>query len=239
MFPDIANRDWLWRQADMLLQRCPFVPSGEPFVLSPDKFDSLPIVQDRVQFLVKRFRLPFNSIAVYLHQDLKVAGKVVPGKVELSWKFDTTKIKFGHGHELSAVEPDGTYTIRDKFHPDGPKRFKINDRLPVLYTVSMYLNQTFLAKELMGAVVAHEMAHLYLDTHRIQSLKATHTIEMERTTDVAAFIMGLGEIYLRGCDTERHIPQNGQRYIQTRKLGYLLPDEMSFVHRYILDRVTN
>jgi hypothetical protein len=234
MFPDIANRDWLCRQADLLLQRCPFVPSGEPFVLSADKFDSLPIVQDRVQFLVKRFRLPFNSIAVYLHQDMKE-----PGKVLLTGKFDTTKIKLGHGHELSSVEPDGTYTIRDKFHPDGPKRFKINERLPVLYTVSMYLNQTFLAKELMGAVVAHEMAHLYLDTHRIQSLKATHTIEMERTTDVAAFVMGLGEIYLRGCETERHTWQNGQRYIQTRKLGYLSPDEMSFVHMYILDRVTN
>jgi hypothetical protein len=91
----------------------------------------------------------------------------------------------------------------------------------------------------MGAVVAHEMAHLYLDTHRIQSLTATHTIEMERTTDVAAFIMGLGEIYLRGCNTERHIWQKGQRYIQTRNLGYLSPAEMSFVHRYVVDRVTN
>jgi hypothetical protein len=226
----LTSKDWLCRQADMLLRRCPFVPQGEPFVLAPNRFDNH-IVQDRVRLLIKRYKLPFDSINVFLHANMREPGKAVH-----TVTYDQSKVKLGYGQELLSVDFGGTYTIRDKLHPGGPKRIKVAEQLPPVRSVSMYLNQAYLANELMGAIVAHEMAHLYLDAHGVQKLNATHTTEMERTTDVAAFVMGLGELYLRGCNLEKGIWQ-GSQYCTVNHLGYLSFSEMSFVHQYVLDQL--
>jgi hypothetical protein len=223
-----ANEDWLREQTDMLLQRCPFVPAkDEPFILAPNEYDKPPIMQDRVRALLRRLRLSYDSISIFIHANMKE-----PGKVVLIKKHDTRAVQLKRGEELISVESDGTYTIRDKFHPDGPKRMKRTDKLPTLTSLSMYLNQAYCADDLMGAIVAHEVAHLYLHAHNVQSLNVAHTRAMERTTDIAAFVIGLGDLYLRGLGWDKQIRVDDKRYDIT--LGYLTLSEMTFVHQYVL-----
>jgi hypothetical protein len=213
----------------MLLERCPFLPSNELFQVNPSTFDSLPVIADRVRYLIRRFNLPFEQIAVQVHSDM-----AEPGKVIHTTKFDTRQIKLPQGHDLVSVEQDGTYIIRDKFHSGGPKKITVKERLPTLTAVAMHLNQNFLHKGQMGAIIAHETAHLYLHAHGIQTLNTYHSVEMERTTDVAAFVIGLGDLYLRGGSRSGHYRERPV----TQMLGYLSPDDMRFVNDYVLGRIT-
>src|ERR1700676_2960913 len=117
------DREWLCRQADMLLERCPVTLLGAPFELPPEEFDKHPTLQERVTFLVRYFKLPYEDLRVFVHANMKE-----PGKVAFTTKLDTAAAKIGPGCELVSVKYGETYVIRDKSHADGPKKIEVKDK---------------------------------------------------------------------------------------------------------------
>jgi len=86
-YQKISN-EWIAKQIDRLWDRIPYKPNKQSFMIDPIVFYNILDCKDRVRFLIKRFSLPIEEIKIYLHADLKGAGKV-----ELRRVFDTKNIK--------------------------------------------------------------------------------------------------------------------------------------------------
>ncbi len=108
----------------------------------------------------------------------------------------------------------------------------------------MFLNQDFMdSKEIMGAIIAHEVSHLYLYFNGVQQFESSgeiKTLEDEYITDINTFVIGLGILMLKGCEVKRRI-RTGPSQVGTleTRIGYLSPEEMRFVQRQVLDRIKN
>jgi hypothetical protein len=88
---------------------------------------------------------------------------------------------------------------------------------------------------LVGAILAHEICHKYLQRHKIQLFP---TIENERLTDITTVYTGLGKFSLIGCEitqVDEGIDDSGNRQTTTRKqtVGYLKRKEFAFAYLVI------
>ena len=80
--------------------------------------------------------------------------------------------------------------------------------------------------DVLWAVMAHEVAHIFLDR---LSLRFDDTLENEVLTDSAVILLGFGCHYLSAQKEVISYPSNGQRVSTTKTLGYISPIEMGYV----------
>lgn len=81
----------------------------------------------------------------------------------------------------------------------------------------------------MAAVLAHEVAHIFLHHHR---LRLPDTLDDEILTDTTALIYGFGGLMLDTyvvVETVRQVGDMTQTTRHERKLGYLSPDEYGYL----------
>lgn len=231
---NISN-SWIMDQINILWKKCPFKPKGQPFLLDPDHFYNIPTCKDKVIFLMKRYNLPFDEIEIYMHAGLKQ-----PGRVELQRVFDTDNLDLQPEQKIMSLKNDGTFTVLDQSDPHSPKFIRVNEFLPLKsIRLSMFLNQDFIvSKEVMGAIIAHEVSHLYLYFNGLQEFDSSSELIdtlAEYFTDITAFVIGLGDIMLNGCRIRRKtIRQPNRVIIEESKLGYLSPEQMRFVQEQVL-----
>jgi len=235
--PNITN-SWIMDQIDMLWGRCPFKPKGQPFLLDPDYFCDIPTYRDEVMFLMKRYNLPFEEIEIYMQAGLEQAGRV-----ELQRVFDTGNLGLQPGQKIMSLKNDGTFTVLDLSDPHSPKLIKVDESLPLKsIRLSMFLNQDFIVpKEVMGAIIAHEVSHLYLYFNGLQEFDSSSELKdpvVEYLTDITAFVIGLGILMLNGCGIKRRTVRQPNRVItEETRLGYLSLEQMRFVQEQILARI--
>jgi hypothetical protein len=84
----------------------------------------------------------------------------------------------------------------------------------------------FLDPDAAQAILCHEVCHYVLGANGIRK---NTTEENERLTDVAMFIFGLGDIFLRG-----YRGRPGYMNRNSHRLGYLSDDEYEFLRRYVV-----
>lgn len=88
----------------------------------------------------------------------------------------------------------------------------------------------------LGSILAHELAHMYLELHRIRS---ESTNENEKLTDAAAVYLGFGKLMLNGYvaaqESKTEALPWGATVIKTRKLGYLDPCEIASLYEEVND----
>jgi hypothetical protein len=83
----------------------------------------------------------------------------------------------------------------------------------------------------LGAVLAHELAHHYLYT---KELRLPTTEENEQFTDLATVYLGLGKLTLNGYEPIRWTVQRKGRQVQySYKVGYLSAHEMAIIMNHI------
>jgi hypothetical protein len=90
---------------------------------------------------------------------------------------------------------------------------------------AVFLDQAFVNRKAgLAGIVAHEMAHLYLYDRGIQkpTLHAKPLAD-EYRTDVAMFVMGLGQIALRAAVTDRigYLTHRQMLIVQSRTLALI------------------
>ncbi len=84
---------------------------------------------------------------------------------------------------------------------------------------------------IMGAILAHELTHHYLDTKNVRLPK---TEDNERLTDLATSFLGLGKLTLNGYEPiSWEIKRDGQTNRYNYNVGYLSAYEMAMIHLYI------
>ena len=84
---------------------------------------------------------------------------------------------------------------------------------------------------IMGAILAHELTHHYLDT---KNVRLTETEDNEKLTDLTTSFLGLGKLTLNGYEPiSWELARNGQSTTYTYNVGYLSPYEMAMIHFYI------
>jgi len=81
----------------------------------------------------------------------------------------------------------------------------------------------------LGAILAHELAHERLAS--TAGARYASVEEMERVTDLASVVLGLGKLVLNGLITEV-APPTGERQV----LGYLSPDLVAHGYRCMTRR---
>ena len=235
--PNITN-SWIMDQIEMLWEKCPFKPKKQPFILDPDYFYEIPTYRDKIMFLMKRYNLPFEEIGVYIRANLKE-----PGRVQLQRVFNTDSVCLQPGQTIVSLKTNGTFAVLDQSDSHSPKIIKVNKSLPTRSTrLSVFLNQDFMdSKEVMGAIIAHEISHLYLYFNGLQKFDSSSELKgpvNEYVTDITAFVIGLGILMLNGCEIKRRtIHQPNQVITEETRLGYLSPDQMRFVQEQILARI--
>lgn len=191
--PASVTDEWIADAARSLYVHHRFIPDGEPFLLDPAVFDSLAGYKEQVLFLIKRHHLPYLDLDVYMHADLAYAGLA-----QYPVAFDVSELEAGK--TLLTVDRDGTYSTLDLSNPTEPifqaQRTRIGQtsRRAVIFLNQAYIGQ----REILGATIAHEVAHLYLyhrGVHAPTLGVRDPTLEFE--TDIAMFVMGLGLLALR------------------------------------------
>jgi len=235
--PSITD-SWIRDQIDMLWERCPFKPKGLPFLVNPKYFYDIPTYKDKIIFLMKRFSLPFEEVQLYMHADLERPGKVVLNRV-----FDIENIMLKPAQKIMSLNDDGTYAIFDMSDPLNPHIITVNESLPIKHIrLSMFLNKDFItSKEAMGAIMAHEVSHLYLYFNGLQEFNSSSELRnplMEYLTDITAFVIGLGNLMLNGCVINKRTIHHRDRVITEEiRLGYLSPEQMKLAHEEVLARI--
>jgi hypothetical protein len=81
----------------------------------------------------------------------------------------------------------------------------------------------------LGAILAHELTHERLAS--TAGVTYASVEEMERVTDLASVVLGLGKLVLNGLITEV-APPTGERQV----LGYLAPDAIAYAYLYVTRR---
>ncbi len=119
---------------------------------------------------------------------------------------------------------DGQY-IRLQFQDDYTKEYAGNISTNGAFTTINLQLHEFYTPEVITAVLAHEVMHLYLYYHGIHF---SDTLKNEVLTDTAAVYFGFGE-YL----------QRGYKVIETKlgfsyhKVGYIRPEDVRFIEEQI------
>ena len=214
------TREWISSWVKILWEKCPFISGNQPFLLNPNHFYGIPNNKDKVIFLMKRYGLPFKNLKIYMHSGLEV-----PGKVVLSRSYKTEGLKLKHGQKV-IHNSDGTYSIADLSDLQNPKITNHTERLPIQnIKLTMFLNADYsYSRELMSAIIAHEVSHLYLHHNGIQQFKSSSTTNLagEYLTDINASVIGLGRIMLNGCKTKKEvIHRNNRTVTMDTRVGYL------------------
>lgn len=231
-----ADPDWLVQETKHLLCTCPFIPQDGRFLLDAAALDEIASPKDRVRFLIDRYGLPYQEIDIYLH-----AGLDVPGKASCSRSFDTSALKLEFGQRIARINPDGTYLLFDGRDPENIRMTRVETPLPLCNKrLAVYLNQDFLSPSaLMNAIIAHEVAHLYLLAHGLQTFDSTSDLvdrKEEERTDIAAFVMGLGEVMLNGCQMRSQTFRSVDSIVfQSSRLGYLMIEDMEMVQKLVIE----
>ncbi len=231
------TNSWIADQLNFLWDKCPFRPENQPFFINPEHFYALPNCKDKVKFLMKRYQIPFEGIMIYEHSGLKEPGKVVLGK-----EFDTENLNLQPGQTIGSIEKDGTFSILDLTESNHPIIIKINQPLRIKdIRLSMFLNIDFInPKESMGAIIAHEVSHLYLYFKGLQEFDSSSELDKtsECLTDITAFIIGLGPLMLNGCGIRKRVIQKpGQIVTEETRLGYLSLEQMKFAQEQVLSQI--
>ncbi len=119
---------------------------------------------------------------------------------------------------------DGQY-IRLQFQDDYTKEYAGNIATNGAFTTINLQLHEFYTPEVITAVLAHEVMHLYL---LYQGIHFSDTLKNEVLTDTAAVYFGFGE-YL----------QRGYKVIETKlgfsyhKVGYIRPEDVRFIEEQI------
>jgi len=184
---------------------------------------------------MKRYGLPFEEISIHIDANLQQ-----PGRVELQKVFDTDNVDLQSSQQIISIDEE-TFTILDLNNPDINKIINVHESLPVKsITISVVLSNDFIgSKEIMGAIIAHEISHLYLYFNGLQKFNSTNEMKDldECFTDITAFAIGLGIIMLNGCGTKKRVIHKANQVItETTRLGYLSPAQMKFTQEHILAR---
>lgn len=234
----IIDDSWISEQIGILLNKCPFIPNNQPFLLNPETLYSISSPKDQAVFLMKRYGLPFDEMPMYLH-----GGLEQPGRVELVKEYETSSLQLRSGQLIGSIKDDGTYSVFDTTDKLNPKILVINNPLPVKrITLKLFLNQDYMAsKESMAAIIAHEISHVYLYFKGVQkfnsSAEVTNKID-EYITDINAFVIGLGNIMLTGCGEKKRTFRRGDNVIEeSSKLGYLSYKQMDLAQKEIMSRI--
>jgi hypothetical protein len=195
--PAPVSDEWIMAQADSLYRACGFVPAGAPFLLDPAHFDSLGDYRDQVRFLVQRHGLTHLDVAVHMHGHLETRGRPCSGLAHLPVVYDTSGL--GPHQHLFSVSRDGAHAVADSSDPERPVIRLHRAPIPLSRRpAAIRLDQSLIGRtELLGGVIAHEVAHLYLSDRGVYGVG--HLVELidEYRTDVAIFVMGLGLLALR------------------------------------------
>jgi len=213
------SNQWLLDEVDVLFQTCRFFPKNEAFLLSPEVFDSIGDYRAQVTFLAKRHCLSVTDIAVYMHSDLKSGGRRCAGAAQFPYSFDTSHL--GVHERLLTVNSDGSHTVLDSTDPKRPTVRLMRSPLSLSSRkAAIFLNQAYVNRHAgLAGIISHEVAHLYLYNRGVQkpALPALPRAD-ECRTDIAMFVMGLGQIALRAAAID--------------KIGYLTHRQMLIVqHR--------
>jgi hypothetical protein len=234
----IIDDSWICEQIDILLNKCPFIPNNQPFLLNPDTLYGISNPKDQAIFLMERYGLPFDEIPVYLHSGLEQ-----PGRVEIVREYETSSLQLDKNQSVMQIKDDGTYSVFDKTDVLNPKILIINNPLSVRrIKISLFLNQDYIApRESMAAIIAHEISHVYLYFKGLQKFKSSSEYSNkndEYVTDINALVIGLGNIMLNGCGEKKKTFRRGNNIIEGKsKLGYLSYKQMELVQSEILSRV--
>jgi len=79
------------------------------------------------------------------------------------------------------------------------------------------------------AILAHEICHKIIHVNGLTQFG----YENEILTDIATVFCGLGKLSLNGCELIRTITTNNTRNTTTKKVGYLVREQFSFVYNVI------
>ncbi len=196
-------------------------------IFEPDKEFYKLSLTDQLEILLKRYGIPFNGISFQMRGDL---GE--PGRVELNRDFDVSGVSLKPGQSIASISKDGTFYILDMTNKLLEKAEK---PLTIKKTeICFFISQDFLGcPSEIGSIFAHEIAHLYRHFKNIQRLDDEKNELEEYLTDITAFVIGLGKLMLKGCQTQRRINTPTRRGIIHQTLGYLKPDQMRFVQKQI------
>lgn len=83
----------------------------------------------------------------------------------------------------------------------------------------------------MGAILAHELTHYFLDS---KNIRLPNTEENERMTDLASVYIGLGKLTLNGYDPiQWEVLKNSKRIEYTYRVGYLHPYDLALINSKI------
>ena len=191
--PASVTDEWIADATRSLYVHHRFIPDGEPFLLDPAVFDSLGGYKDQVLFLIKRHQLPYLDLDVYMHADLAYAGAA-----QYPVAFDASDVEAGK--TILTIDRYGTYTTLDLSNPTKPivqlqrRRIGHSPRKAVIFLNQAYIGQA----EILGATIAHEVAHLYLYHRGVHApTLGVRDPMLEFQTDIAMFVMGLGLLALR------------------------------------------
>ncbi len=233
------TNEWIKSQVETLWNQIPFKFKEESdFFVDVDSFNNISTYKDKIVFLMRRYNLPYENVNIYMH-----SGLDKPGFVQLQKHFDTEKVELTPGQQIISIQNDGTYLISDYNNPTGPIVIKVNNPPSLIsQSISIFLNQDFLySKEIMGAIIAHEISHVYLYFNRLQQFNSSNEInndEEELRTDITAFAIGLGALMLRGCKPDIRTYHRSDKIIKTStKIGYLPIEQMNFVHNLIVAKI--
>lgn len=108
---------------------------------------------------------------------------------------------------------------------------------------SIVINQDLVfSKEIVAAVIAHEIAHIYLHFKNIINLKLSNDILDEYRVDIATFVIGLGLIMLKGSGfTEKDYVGYYSNYGSSRvqyNVGYLSNKQLEYVHNLTMMKIS-
>jgi len=190
--------EWIHNQIEKLMRECPF-HSEKSFILDPKKFDKAGDHKDKIYYLIKRFKLPYENLDIYFHGNLK-HGKPAAGLARYPALYNTKYVN--DNENMISVKENKTVTYSgDMKNP--VITIKSHEPLePLKNKAAIYLNQDYSQNRIfMSATIAHEVAHLYLYYHKIHTLSTSDIMILEYQTDLATFIMGLGLIMLRSAKT--------------------------------------
>jgi len=189
--------EWIADQIESLYRSCRFIPEGEPFLLDPAGFDAIGNPRDQAVYLLTRHRIRHADVAIYLHGHLRRGGRACSGLAEYPFTFDTSAL--GPHEKLLSVSREGTYAVLDSSDPERPIVRAHSTPVPLSRRrAAIFLDQALLnQKECLGAVIGHEVAHLYLFDRGVHKPTLSRELTDEYQTDLAMFVMGLGPIALR------------------------------------------
>jgi len=237
----VPNTHWMAEQIDMLLEKCPFKPkNNESFILSIQTFKCIPTYKEKVAFLLRRYSIPYEEVEIYMHSE----SKKPPGRVEIHKIYDTDNLSLRDGQTMASINSNGSYAILDIKNSDNPQIIKVINPLPIKkIRLSVFLNQEFIwSKEVMCAIIAHEVSHLYLYFKGVQNFESSDEIkerQNEYLTDITTFVIGLGELMLNGCKAQKITQKDSEIIREDITLGYLSQEQMSFVQNKVLSLLKN